>query len=256
MLNKKSIIYLLIGLVLIFIVILLKNTFFTYKATIKKFAVSKIVEDFDIKDNFTDTGNGLTYKNNYGDLSFDKNGNLGEISQIEIVGSGKKSEKFKSVDDIKKMLSDRGYVDSSYEIYYESPFLDEGLEIFYVKKSKYGLKNRYNSIRVLIDRDLNLPVSYKRREEFTEDIEPKISQDEAVKIAQKFLKENVGNKEYKLSLVELRVEERNDWYGVGNIKDLGQLSIVYDVEFETECVYVDSLTGDIAGGASYDVKTE
>lgn len=254
--SKKSILYVLALVGAILIVLFIKDKVIADKSTLEKIDIKKVAEDFELYDNLKADWSGFSYKNKYGEATFDKNGKLIELDQLDAMSLNKKSEKFKSVEDIKKMLLDEGYVDSSYEIYKEGPFLDEGLDIWYVKKSKYGLKNMYNSIRVLVDTNLNLPVSYKKIEEFTDDIEPKISQDEAVEIAAKFLKENIKDKEYKLRLVELSVKERNDYYKLGDVKDKGKLSIVYNVEFEIECVYVDILTGDIVGGTVYETKAE
>lgn len=212
-----------------------------------------VIDDFEIE---SDQVSSLSIKNKntlqYShEIEYDNEGRLVSLNQSNTLNSGLKSEKYNTVKDIEDMLVTKGYVDNSYILNYKKEFLNgEGIELFYIKEPKFGIENKYNNIKVLIEKSTNRIISYKKTEKFNEEEKPRISQIEALNIANEFILKRGIQSSIIPTEIKLCVEYENNFFDKNKEEFIigKDLCIVYNISYGDLNVFVNAIDGEICGG--------
>lgn len=144
-----------------------------------------------------------------------KNGKLVELVQTSYIQKGEnKTNQFLSDEGnfssakLEQFLREKNYLPKNFSLLLSNNPMETMWRNLFGKTSKYGTINPYNGLSVTVDELSGKIIFLKRTEEYQEDIEPKITKEEAIKIVQEELKKN--NHESSIDKTQLVVKHRKD----------------------------------------------
>ncbi|EGY80707.1 hypothetical protein [Peptoniphilus indolicus] len=197
-----------------------------------------------------------------GCMVFTKNGEVNEIDQIGLIEDydnvrksipkNEKIDNFSRTEYINYIIEK--YIPNEYRIIENQPFLNLGHRIACLKNNEYGIKNYYDSYVFVVPYSGNTVYTFYRVDEFEMTEGPKITEEEAIKIAKDvYNNDDYTEKPFELAEVELVVKGENNnfgrsfWRSASNKK----LHLVYSVISKSrDKIYVDAITGKVIGGDS------
>lgn len=197
-----------------------------------------------------------------GCMVFTKNGEVNEIDQIGLIEDydnvrksipkNEKIDKFSRNEYINYIIEK--YIPNEYRIIENQPFLNLGHRVACLKSNEYGIKNYYDSYVFVVPYSGNTVYTFYRVDEFEMTEGPKITEEEAIKIAKDvYDNDDYTEKPFELAEVELVVKGENNNFGRSfwRIASKKKLHLVYSVISKSrDKIYVDAITGKVIGGDS------
>lgn len=209
--------------------------------------IKDIISDFDIRglDGYVvdETETGYLIHKEAIELELDKNHRVMNFDGTYNLNKNIAS-KYNSLDEVIKMLFDKGYVSGDYEFNRKYPIMDAGYSVFLAKKYPNGIFNPYDCIKFSFETQTNRLMSFNRIEEYVAEDNPKLSREEASHIAVEALQDMLKLSEKpEINDVDYCVIQSTGKLVKGS--KLKKFLEVYEVSFKQGSVYVDAETKDV-----------
>lgn len=200
--------------------------------------VEKVTED-----KISEIGN-IEYKiNGQSELIFKKDGTLKRMSRTSELDTSKSGVTLETSRKQEILNSIKNIIPNGFTVREEQDMLGGEGTKFIFSNDKNGIVNKYNVVIVTVENSTGKIISYKRVEEFTEDVLPKVKEDEAKTIADDYIKSkglNVNMQSVKLEINKVGLSEEN--------KPILLYIVTYNAGYE---VWVNAISGKVEFLNSY-----
>lgn len=142
---------------------------------------------------------------------------------------------------LEKYLRDKNYINDDFILYNSYNPIDTMWKATFIKKSKYGCINKYNSVKVSVDTVSGKIIFYSKDESYKDDIKPQITKDEAILIANKYFTNGGFDivKDMELMIVNDDIISSEKTYNPL------KFYLAYKGETAQAWIYVDALSGKV-----------
>lgn len=180
------------------------------------------------------------------------------------------NNEWKDINEEEVPFPKRDYVDFIRDKYVPSEFDQEKqgyltrsyLKYDFSKENPAKIFNPYMCVSIDFDNIRNAVIGYNIRKEFDITEPPKISEEEAIKIAEEVVSEDILERAKEETTAILDVEKSNNFlahmpeYSKVDTTEVGKIEpdvvhLVYEVQIHDVLVYVDAYDGEVVGGDAY-----